>query len=326
MREFFKGLFFITCALIIFPAVPYLLEKDFSVPETVPTVTEPTQTAPVYEYIDTVMVYDAVKQTTFTLPTEDYLCAVLMSQLSPDAPKEAIKAQATLMYTYILTRRLDELNSPTPELIGADVSTDSSKYPSLNLTAEAPEAFKSAVCEVLGKYISFNDQPIQAAFCISSGGVTESAFTVLGVDLPYLQSVQCEFDSDYVTELVYTSDELFARITTGCEGATLYGDADSWLEISSSLPSGYVNQVTLCGEKTVTGTQLANVLNLPSANFTFSYSPQFDRFTFSVKGCGHLVGLSLNGACKMAQQNKTCEEIINHFFAGVKIIDSYINN
>ncbi len=325
MREFFKGLFFITCALIIFPAVPLLIENNFSQPEAVPTVTEPLQT-PIYEFIDTVRIYDTVKQSTFTLPTEDYLAAVLMSQLSAEAPKEAIKAQATLMYTYILTRRLDELKSPTPELRGADISTDSSKYPSLNLNNEAPEALKTAVYEVLGKYISFNGQPIQAAFCISSGGATESALTVLGVDLPYLQSVQCEFDSDYITELVYTSDELFARITTGCEGATLYGDADSWLEITSSLPGGYVNQVTLCGEKTVTGSQLANVLNLPSANFTFSYNPQFDRFTFTVKGCGHLVGLSLNGACKMAEQNKTCEEIINHFFAGVEIIDSYVKD
>ncbi|MBQ8623127.1 MAG: SpoIID/LytB domain-containing protein [Oscillospiraceae bacterium] len=324
MREFFKGLVFITCALIIFPALPFLSEAYFTKSEAVPAITEPQESVPIYEFIETVKVYDIVKQATFTMPIEDYLAATLMSSLSHESPKEALKAQATLMYTYILTRRLSELSSPTPELMGADISTDSSKYPSLTLNTEVPQAYKTAISEVLGKYIAYNNEPIQAAFCVSSGGVTESALTVLGVDLPYLQSVKCEFDDDCITELVYTSDELFARIATGCEGVTLYGDAAAWLDITSSLPSGYVENVMLCGENHVTGSQLASVLNLPSANFTFSYSPSFDRFTFTVKGCGHLVGLSLNGACKMAYNNKTCEEILKHFFTGVEIVDSYI--
>lgn len=324
MREFFKGLLFITCALILIPAIPSLLERDFSEPQSVPTISEATPSEHIYEFIDEVVVYDAVKHSAFTLSTEDYLAAVLRSQLSEAAPKEAIKAQAMIMYTYILNRRLEEIASPTPELMGADVSTDSSKYPALTLYSEAPDIYKTAISEVLGKYIAYNDEPIQAAFCVSSGGMTESALTVLGIDLPYLQSVVCEFDEDYKTELVYTSSEVFARITTSCQGVTLYSEPSSWLEISSSLPSGYVNEVTLCGENSLSGSELASVLNLPSANFTFSYNEEFDRFTFTVKGCGHLVGLSLEGACHMAQNQKTCEEIIAHFFADVQIKDSFI--
>lgn len=324
MREFFKGLLFITCALIIIPAIPFLLERESSEPPIVPSMSEVQNTAAVYELVDEIIVYDAVKSSTFTLSTEDFLVAALRSQMSQSAPLEAIKAQGMIMYTYILNRRLEEMASPTLELMGADISTDSSKYPILTLGSDVPEVYKTAVSEVLGKYIAYNDEPIQAAFCVSSGGTTESALTVLGVDMPYLQSVECESDKDYITELVYTSGEVFARITTSCEGVTLYSEPASWLETTSSLPSGYVKEVTICGEKTITGRELASVLNLPSANFTFSYNEEFDRFTFVVKGCGHLVGLSLEGACAMAQNGKTCEEIIGHFFAGVEIIDSFI--
>ncbi len=327
MRDFFKGLVFIACALIIFPAIPFLLQNHTSfLPEAQSAAAKPEQNASVYEYIDTVKIYDTVNQTTFTMPIKDYLCATLLSQLPPEAPEEAIKAQAILMYTYILNRRLEELSSPTPDIMGADISTDPSKFPSLNTEVLPTDRFISAVSSVVGKYISFNDKPIQAAFCISSGGETESSLTVLGIDLPYLKGVKCESDIGYVTELVYTSNELFARITTNCKDVLLYGDPISWFEISSLLPSGYVKQVSFCDGSTVVGSEFSSALNLPSANFTFSYNPKFDRFTFKVKGCGHLVGLSLNGACKMAQQNKTCEEIIAHFFTGVEIKDSYKPN
>lgn len=322
MRDFFKGLAFITVAIVIIPLVPFLFDAFSSKPQTVPTVSETVPEDTAYALVREVTVYDTVKQTAFTLSVEDYLAAVLMAQLTETAPHEAIKAQATLMYTYILSRRIEELSDPTPELMGADVSTDSSKYPTLVISQDIPQSFSSAISEVLGDYIAYDGEPIQAAYCVSSGGYTESALTVLGEDIPYLESVKCDFDADYITEAVYSSDELFARITTNCQGITLYGEPNEWITNIISSSSGYVTEITLCNEYSISGIRLASVLNLPSANFTYKYSSEFDRFTFTVRGCGHLVGLSLNGACKMAEQNKTCEEIIKHFFTGVEIIRS----
>lgn len=322
MRDFFKGIAVITAALILVPLFLLLAEVFTPKPQTIPAVSElpPENTA--YALIREVVVYDTVKQTAFTLSTEDFLQSALMAQLTETAPKEAIKAQATLMYTYILSQRLNQLANPTPALFGADISTDSSKYPALVLDKEAPIAFKTAVSEVLGDYIAYNGEPIQAAYCVSSGGYTESALTVLGEDIPYLQSVKCDFDADYVTEVLYTSDELFARITTSCQGVTLYGEPNEWITKLSASSGGYVTEVTLCNDHHIKGTLFASALNLPSANFTYKYSSEFDRFTFTVRGCGHLVGLSLNGACEMAKQNKTCEEILKHFFTGIEIIHS----
>ena len=322
MRDYLKGLLFITCSLILIPALPLLVNRTSAEPKALPATVQIENIDTEYEYIDEVVVCDTVKQETFTLPTEDYLIAALRSQLAESTPKEAIKAQAMVLYTYILGRRLEEMGDPTPELMGADVSTDFSKYPSLILDDSPPEAYKTAVSEVLGKLVAYNNEPIQTAYCISSGGVTESAKTVLGVDLPYLQSVVCDSFDSYVTELVYTSSEVFARLTTSCEGITLYGEPLQWFSISEQLDSGYVVKIAVCEELSLSGREFAHALNLPSANFSFNYSQAFDRFSFKVNGCGHLVGLSLNGACAMAENGKTCEEIINYFFTGVKIKDS----
>ncbi len=322
MRDFFKGVAVITAALVFIPLFHFLAQVLSPKPQTVPTVSETLDENTAYPLIREVEIYDTVRRKTFTLPIEDFLLSALMAQLAETAPKEAIKAQATLMYTYILSQRLDRLSAPTPELMGADISTDSSKYPTLILEKEAPDTIKTAVSEVLGDYIAYNGEPIQAAYCVSSGGYTESALTVLGEDIPYLQSVKCDFDADYITEVLYTSDELFARITTNCQGVTLYGEPNEWITGLSSSSGGYVAEVALCNEHNIKGTLFASALNLPSANFTYKYSPEFDRFTFTVRGCGHLVGLSLNGACEMAKQNKTCEEILKHFFTGIEIIQS----
>ncbi len=322
MHDFFKGIAIITVALILIPLFPFLAQVLSPSPQTVPTVSEIPDENTAYHLIQEVTIYDTVKQSSFTMPIDDYLCATLMAQLTETAPKEAIKAQATLMYTYILSQRLDQLSAPTPEIMGADISTDSSKYPTLILNKKAPDAFKTAVSEVLGDYIAYNGEPIQAAYCVSSGGYTESALTVLGEEIPYLQSVKCDFDADYITEVLYTSEELFARITTSCQGVTLYGEPNEWITGLSSSSGGYVTEVALCNDYHIKGTLFASALNLPSANFTYKYNSEFDRFTFTVRGCGHLVGLSLNGACEMAKQNKTCEEILKHFFTGVEIIQS----
>ena len=109
MRDYLKGLLFITCSLILIPAIPLLVNRTSAEPKALPATVQIENIDTEYEYIDEVVVCDTVKQETFTLPTEDYLIAALRSQLAESTPKEAIKAQAMVLYTYILGRRLEEM-------------------------------------------------------------------------------------------------------------------------------------------------------------------------------------------------------------------------
>lgn len=67
----------------------------------------------------------------------------------------------------------------------------------------------------------------------------------------------------------------------------------------------------------MSGVEARNVFGLKSANFTISIKE--DEITFEVTGYGHGVGMSQTGADSLAKEGKTAEEIIKHFYTGVKI-------
>ena len=327
MKDFFRGLAMITATLLIFPAVPYLIGV-FAPPEpeaveaSAEAVFEAPETA---EFISEVRVYDTVKQRAITLTAEEYLAAALAAQLSPEAEPELLKAQAVLMYTYILKRRLDETEAPTAELFGCDISTDSSKYPRLYLGDDEAldlSVYRDAANAVLGEYCAYLDEPISVAYCYSAGTATESAETVLGIDVPYLQSVPSAEPDAYYTTVSYTSDEVFARLTTTDSGYVLLGGAEGWITPKETAPSGYVKSVYLDSRFVVSGAEIASLLNLPSARFTYRYSSATDRFTFTVSGSGSLVGLSQRGGNALAKQGFNYKEILLKYFSDIEIKSS----
>lgn len=324
MKNFFKGLTVFTLSLLIFPAVPWLI-GSVSTEEAVPAVAdieikkEPAEPDIPEFKIDEVNVYDPVTEREITLTAREYVASALAAQLSQDNPRELLKAQAVLMYTYILKRRADEIKSPTPDLHGCDVSTDYKKYPRLILGEKETvdiSAYREIADEVAGEYLSYGGEPITVAYCRAAGLSTESALTVLGEDVPYLKAVDSFETDEYITTVSYTSDEVFARLTTTSDGYVLLGDPDGWIGISEAEPDGYVRKATLDGRFILSGSELASLLNLPSAKFTFRYSGASDRFTFTVSGCGSLVGMSQRGAAAMAAEGMDYREILGHFFVG----------
>ncbi len=335
MKNFAKGLIVVALSLILVPLVPAVVSSFFDdeVAVNAPAQLDKPQATEAYGLIESVSVYDTVSQTVKTYAIEDYLVQAVLGTLSANAEPELVKAQAVLMYTYILGRRLEETESPTPELNGCDISTDTNKYlPIVSredfIASNGDEALtlwenvSEEVNEVIGEYIAFDGYPIVPAYCFSCGGRTESALDVLGEDVEYLQSVESEYDSDYISEAAYSKMELFARITTKSEGITLLGEPSEWIVPVEVTPSGYVKTVLLDLKYTVSGAELAGWLNLPSARFKVSYSEEFERFTFEVSGSGHLVGLSQYGANEMARRGSSYDKILKYFFTGVTIEES----
>ena len=71
------------------------------------------------------------------------------------------------------------------------------------------------------------------------------------------------------------------------------------------------------GGTTLSGIQIRNALSLRSANFEVVYTDGV--FNFSVRGYGHLVGMSQYGANYMAMQGSTYEEILKWYYTGCEI-------
>ena len=324
MKDYFKGLAMVTAALILFPAVPYIagaiLPHDEPAIAASADIQLPRNEG--YDLITEVYLYDVVAERILTVKTEEYLASALAAQLSPDAEPELLKAQAVLMYTYLLRRRIEETLNPSPELYGCDMSTDTNKYPRLTLGDDLSfdlEPFRKAALEVMGEYCSYGGEPISVAYCSSAGMSTESSETVLGVDVPYLRSASTGEADGYITTVTYTADEVFARLTTTDDGYILLGDADGWITPNETTESGYVKSVYLDSRFVVSGLEIARLLNLPSARFTYRYSPATDRFTFTVSGSGSLVGLSQRGGNALAAEGYNYREILLHFFTDIEL-------
>lgn len=266
------------------------------------------------------------------IPLRDYLIGSVLAQIPHDFPEEALKAQAVLCRTYIMGRRLSESESPTKELLGADISDDHGVYQKYFTEADArafygesyEEAFENAanaVDETEGVFISYGGKPIITAFHAISGGMTESAENVWGTYIPYLLAVESPEDesfSGFREETVFTAEELYGRLSANLN-LEISGEG-CLISVGEKTPSGTVKQVeiTVGGEKkTVSGSDFAVALNLNSCCFSVTFSD--GKYTADCLGRGHMVGLSQCGARAMAESGADYREIINRYFTGVSI-------
>lgn len=186
-------------------------------------------------------------------PALDIVSMVTYNEVGSSMSTEAIKAQAVAVYTYIKYK-------------GGNASD---LYPSAN----PPQNVVDAVKSVLGEAICYNGSYALAMFCASSGGSTASCYDVFYEDIPYLRSVDCEYDSQYDphygTVEVYSADELKSILESNL-GITLSDDPSNWVSVSEGN-GGYAAYVTVDGQVTIKGNDFRYYLGLKSPKFTCSY-------------------------------------------------------
>ena len=326
MKNFTKGVLVMAVTLVVLPLASMLFNAVFPkpIPENAVSVSNTAILG-----LKSVKILDFLTDTPYEIPLDEYLTQAVLATTEPSCEAELLKAQAVLMRTYILNRRLCELEEKTAELSGCDISTESGKYSKLLsdtegkiLYGEEYEAFKEkvqkAVADTKGECLFYNGEPCVVAFCKACGGATESAKEVLGQEIEYLKSTPCP--DTFSQEISLTQDEVFARISLNCV-ATLSGEPKNWVRLQSVvLPSGFVKEVALGEGYLTSGERLAYWLNLPSAKFSVKYSREAQKFIFTVYGSGHLVGLCHEGACILARNGNTYQEIIEYYMQGAEIV------
>ncbi len=255
----------------------------------------------------------------------EYLVGVLAAEMSPTFHEEALKAQAVAAYTYLLNKRAD----PDKSLNGADLSDNSATHQGYIASDERKEKWgdkadayeeklQNAVKEISGKIITYDGEPIIAAFHAINSGVTQSAQTVWGGDVPYLKSVNSPGDklSPDCMKTVALSATEFSNLVSDVEGCSLNGEASEWIGKVKTNSDGYVQSVEI-GSAELSGLEARDALGLRSAVFTYEYKD--GNFIFTTNGYGHCVGMSQYGADYMARQGSTWEEIIKHYYQGVTV-------
>ncbi len=271
-------------------------------------------------------VFDITSGKVMEMPMKDYLIGAVMAEMPAAYETEALKAQAVAAHTYALRREKLEKENPTPELMGAAISNDSTKFQAF-FTPEQGKAFygtaydeyrkkiEAAADAVYSEALFYKDEPIAAAFHSISCGRTEDSAEVWEAAFPYLVSVSSEWDEDAPT--FYSENKIAADgIKAAFPDADL--DKDGSVSVDSLTSGGYAKRVTI-GGRTYSGQEVRTALGLRSAAFTVSYSQADDTYTFSVKGSGHGVGMSQYGANCLAKEGKSYREILEYYYNGCSL-------
>lgn len=309
MKSFFKSVFLWAAVICVLPAAAaggIREDKPKSVPEA-QSVIMPADSK--------IKILCASTGEITEMDIEEYSVFAVLEEVPFIPDDEALKAQVCAARTYA-ARRI--LSGETEK--GAHISDDGSKYQTILTEAaakavygkdygEALSSVRAAAKATEGELIMYDGAPAAAVFHLSSAGSTESAESIWGKAYPYLISVPSDCTE---TRQEFTKAEIAARIFSEYAEAEMFGG----IEILSSTEAGTVLSVKLCGV-TVSGSRLAELLSLDSAAFEVSESGE--NVIFTVKGSGHLAGMSICGADELSRGGMGYREILAHYYPGTDI-------
>ena len=260
---------------------------------------------------------------------ENYVKGVLAGEMKNDWPLEALKAQAILARTFVL-KFVQEKESQYP---GADISTDIEEAQAYDASA-VNERIQQAVEETRGLVLSCEGELPYAWFHAHSGGMTEYARAGLGweKDEPAYTQPSRGTEPEQLSDekenqqlqvaAEWKADFTFEEWTAACQkqGVQVKPHAGSQLQISQRGESGRAVTLEIDGQS-VNATDLRLALGSTKMRSTLLTSLKIEngKVHMAGKGYGHGVGMSQWGAYGMAQEGKSEEQIIKHYFQKVEI-------
>jgi stage II sporulation protein D len=272
-----------------------------------------------------VRVYIAEEKRIEKMPIELYVRGVIAGEMPIDFELEALKAQAIAARTYIYRRlRSADRSDLSSEMQGADVvnTVQNQVYIPLGtlldrwsgeIKEENLKKLNEAVEQTKGQIITYEGEPIQAAFFSTSNGYTENASDYWAVDLPYLRSVASPWDkaiSPRYKETVSMELSAFSSKLGVKESAVRQ------MRIADTTEGRRIKTVVI-GEEKFSGREIREKLGLASSQFNWSIHE--DEITITTYGFGHGVGMSQWGANGMAKNGQTAEQIVTYYYTGTKV-------
>lgn len=336
MKGYAVFVLIVICILLLIPMLALPRAQSSSAPpdneplssvvdppeDTSSTAQDPSTDEPLFKML--------VDDTVVELPRREFLIRTLAFEMSPTYHVEALKAQAVAAYTYYGRRVRAHTANPDPSLKGAHFTSPDPKFPQEYTTDKLRERWGdkfeeyyaklcAAVDAVTDKHITYNGAWIDACFFAMSNGTTETAKTVWGNDVPYLQSVASEGDkqaTNYRTTLSLTAEQVKTALAACSDPPTLGDNPAKWFGEPTLSAAGTVASIPV-GDKALAGTVVRSALGLRSATFDVAFAD--GCFTFTVCGYGHGVGMSQVGANHLAKQGYTWQEILQYYYKGVTI-------
>lgn len=247
----------------------------------------------------------------------DIISGIVANEVGGAFAPEAIKAQAVAAYSYV---KYFNLRNNTPSAYISDAS----------------DSIKVLVGSVIGEAVYYDGEIIQATYSASSAGCTASSQNVWGTSVPYLQSVDCEFDEQYDPNYgrtkKFSASDMKSRIYN-TTGISLSGDPSEWFKVEDRTEGKYVGKMSIGGYHTyidsygdtvtITGRVFRERImsfDVRSSAFDISYDSDSEEFTVTTYGYGHGVGLSQNGANALATHSGwDYRQILEFYYTGTTV-------
>jgi SpoIID/LytB domain protein len=272
---------------------------------------------------------------------EDYTAGVLPAEMPSSWPLEALKAQAIVARTYVLSE-MGKFNAD-----GYDVSDNVSCQVYGGLRAEVPRT-DEAVRATAGQVLRHSGRIMPVAFSAQCGGHTQDYEEAWGVRAPVVgvEDYDPRFNPGVEFPLSPESMEQWIKgnPVAWCRAYNLRGYRNfRWIalltaaELEKKLPqvgrirrlivterstAGWAQRLSVEGDRgtqKITGDRIRGVLGGIRSNLIW-IEPQFnlqgwpEEFIIYGGGWGHGVGMCQVGAYGLAQAGKTCWEILQHYF------------
>ncbi|MFM7579513.1 MAG: SpoIID/LytB domain-containing protein, partial [Microcystaceae cyanobacterium] len=225
----------------------------------------------------------------------------------PAWPIEALKTQAVAARTFAIYKSTAESN----RYYDLDTTTATQVYKGME---NEYVSTVDAVNATQGQVMTYNGRVILAAFHASSGGHTENVEDVWSSPLPYLRAV-VDFDQNapvFQWSKTFSAGELSQLIGGVGRVRSLVPE--------QTTPLGRIVSMRVVGSggsKRLSGAKLRQALKLRSTLFTVA--DMGNSFVISGRGSGHGLGLSQWGAFGLAQQGKTYEQILPHYYQNARL-------
>lgn len=264
-------------------------------------------------------VYDTENEALEELAVEDYLPAVLAGEMAGDWPLEALKAQAILARTFVM----QFVTQKTSMYKGADISTDIKEAQAYDASG-VNERIREAVSQTRGLVLNAGGELPYAWFHAHSGGLTARAKEGLDYEKAEPSYTQCVKGMENEEappeaahwEAAFTPEEVLAAAKeAGASIKELTG-----IEIGQRGESGRATTLLISGKEVSAPVfRLAIGSTKMRSCLIESLRVEDGKVIMAGKGYGHGVGMSQWGAYAMAQDGKSAEEIVLHYFTGVTI-------
>lgn len=249
---------------------------------------------------------------------ESYLPMILCREVPWEYEGEMLKAQAVLARSSLYFR-MEEGTVDQEELKVRleQFCRDSGK----EKYQEAYRKMEKAVKLTRGQVLVYQGEVCPGVFHRVSSGETRDGMEVLKeTGMTFLKSVDSSQDirsKEYLHGHYFTEESLRQRIQEVFPEVQLTEEPlTEQMTVEQRDSQEYVLEIRI-GDRTVTGEEFRQELELSSSNFTIQNLDE--KIRFLCKGLGHGLGLSQFGANELAKQGMTYQQILFTYFPDIAL-------